>query len=31
MDVIDKIAAVDTDEADWPLKNIFIKKVEIID
>lgn len=31
MDVIDKIAAVDTDEADWPLKNIYIKKVEIID
>lgn len=31
MDVIDKIAAVDTDEADWPLKNIFIRKVEIIE
>ncbi|GAA4239587.1 peptidylprolyl isomerase [Postechiella marina] len=31
MDVIDKIAAVDTDEADWPLKNIFIKNVEIIE
>lgn len=31
MDVVDKIAAVDTDEADWPLKNIFIKKVEIIE
>ena len=30
MDVIDKIAAVDTDEADWPLRNIFIRKVEII-
>ena len=30
MEVIDKIAAVDTDEADWPLKNIFIRKVEII-
>jgi len=31
MEVIDKIAAVDTDEADWPLKNIYIKKVEIIE
>ncbi|MEP1488554.1 MAG: peptidylprolyl isomerase [Algibacter sp.] len=31
MDVVDKIAAVDTDEADWPLKNIWIKSVEIIE
>nr|WP_242132074.1 peptidylprolyl isomerase [Aestuariivivens marinum] len=31
MDVVDKIAAVDTDEADWPLKNIYIKNVEIIE
>ena len=31
MDVVDKIAAVKTDKADWPLKNIWIKKVEIID
>jgi cyclophilin family peptidyl-prolyl cis-trans isomerase len=31
MDVVDKIAAVDTDEADWPLQNIFIRKVEIIE
>ncbi|WP_194767091.1 peptidylprolyl isomerase [Tamlana sp. I1] len=30
MDVIDKIAAVETDDADWPLKNIYIRKVEII-
>ena len=30
MEVIDKIAAVNTDEADWPLQNIFIKKAEII-
>ncbi len=30
MDVVDKIAAVETDEADWPLKNIYIRKVEII-
>jgi len=31
MDVVDKIAAVDTDEADWPLQNIYIRKVEIIE
>lgn len=31
MDVVDNIAAVDTDEADWPLKNIYIRKVEIIE
>lgn len=31
MDVVDKIAAVETDDGDWPMKNIFIKKVEIID
>jgi len=31
MDVIDKIVAVETDEADWPLQNIYIKKVEIIE
>lgn len=31
MDVIDKIAAVDTDEADWPLRNIYIRNVEIIE
>lgn len=30
MDVVDKIAAVKTDEADWPLHNVFIKKAEII-
>lgn len=30
MSVIDKIASVKTDEADWPLQNIYIKKVEII-
>ncbi len=30
MDVIDKIAAVKTDKADWPLQNIYIRKVEII-
>jgi len=31
MDVIDKIAAVETDESDWPLSNIFIRNVEIIE
>ncbi len=31
MDAVDKIAAVKTDEADWPLKNIYIRKVEIIE
>lgn len=31
MEVIDKIAAVDTDDGDWPMKNIFIRNVEIIE
>jgi len=31
MDVVDKIAAVKTDETDWPLRNIFIRDVKIID
>ncbi|XMO85457.1 peptidylprolyl isomerase [Algibacter sp. AS12] len=31
MDVVDKIAAVETDDGDWPAQNIYIKKVEIID
>ena len=31
MDVVDKIAAQETDNSDWPLHNIYIKKVEIID
>ena len=31
MDVVDKIAAVDTDDGDWPSKNIYIRKVEIIE
>ncbi|MEW4925504.1 peptidylprolyl isomerase [Algibacter sp. 2305UL17-15] len=31
MDVVDKIAAVKTDEADWPLQNIYIKNVEILE
>lgn len=31
MDVVDKIAAVDTDKADWPLQNVYIRKVEILE
>ncbi|MEP3837104.1 MAG: peptidylprolyl isomerase [Algibacter sp.] len=31
MNVVDKIAAVETDDGDWPDKNIFIRNVEIID
>ncbi len=31
MDVVDKIAEVETDKGDWPLQNVYIKKVEIID
>lgn len=31
MEVIDKIAAVDTDDSDWPLQNVFIRKIEIIE
>ncbi|OBQ55857.1 peptidylprolyl isomerase [Tamlana sp. s12] len=31
MDVVDKIASVDTDSADWPNKNIYIRNVEIIE
>lgn len=31
MDVVDKIATVETDEGDWPLKTVFIKTVKIID
>lgn len=30
MDVVDKIASVATDKADWPHENIYIKKVEIL-
>ncbi len=30
MDVVDKIATQKTDVADWPLSNIYITKVEII-
>ncbi|MDO7171704.1 peptidylprolyl isomerase [Mariniflexile sp. AS56] len=30
MDVVDKIAAVESDDGDWPQRNIYIRKVEII-
>ncbi|PWK17265.1 peptidylprolyl isomerase [Xanthomarina spongicola] len=31
LEVVDKIAAQKTDVADWPLSNIYIEKVEIIE
>ena len=31
LDVADKIANVATDDADWPLKNVYIRRVEILD
>ena len=31
MEVVDKIANVKTDEGDWPLQNVYIRKVELID
>ena len=31
MDTVDKIAATPTDDLDWPLQNIYIKRVEIIE
>ena len=31
MDVVDKINSVKTDEGDWPLQNVYIRKVEIIE
>ncbi len=30
MDVVDEIAAQETDDSEWPLHNIYIRKVEII-
>tara|TARA_R110002012_G_scaffold319389_2_gene539746 strand:- start:130437 stop:131141 length:705 start_codon:yes stop_codon:yes gene_type:complete len=30
MDVVDEIAAQKTDDGDWPLRNVYITKVEII-
>lgn len=31
MDIVDKIAVVETDEGDWPIRNVYIDKVRIID
>lgn len=31
MEVVDEIANVETDEGEWPLKNVYIRKVELID
>ncbi|WP_411894414.1 peptidylprolyl isomerase [Winogradskyella sp. A2] len=31
MDIVDKINKVETDEGEWPLQNVYIRKVEIID
>ena len=31
MDVVDKIAAVDTDKSDWPQQNVYIKTVKILE
>lgn len=31
LEVADKIAEVDTDDADWPLLNIYIKEVKILE
>ncbi|MBU2950331.1 peptidylprolyl isomerase [Tamlana agarivorans] len=31
MDVVDKIAGVETDDADWPNQNIYIRDVKIIE
>ncbi|WP_223034130.1 peptidylprolyl isomerase [Hanstruepera marina] len=31
MNVVDEIAAQETDEGEWPLRNVYIKKVEIIE
>lgn len=31
MDVVDKIAQVKTDASEWPLHNVYIRKVEIIE
>lgn len=31
IEVVDKIAAVKTDEGDWPVHNVYIKSIEIIE
>lgn len=30
MDVVDKINAVETDGAEWPIRNVYIRKAEVI-
>lgn len=30
MDVVDSIAAVPTDASDWPLQNVYIRKIELL-
>ncbi|WP_248722320.1 peptidylprolyl isomerase [Seonamhaeicola sp. ML3] len=31
MEVVDKISNVETDDGEWPMRNVYIRKVEIID
>lgn len=31
LEVADKIAEVETDDADWPLQNVYIRRVEILE
>lgn len=31
MNIVDQIAKVPTDDADWPLRNVYIRQVEIIE
>ncbi|MFK7831708.1 MAG: peptidylprolyl isomerase [Winogradskyella sp.] len=31
MDVVDEISKVETDDGEWPIKNVFIKTVELIE
>lgn len=31
IEVADKIAKVETDDGDWPLRNVYIRRVEILD
>ena len=30
MEIVDIIASLPTDERDWPLNNVYINKVEIV-
>ena len=31
LEVCDKIAKVETDDGDWPLQNVYIRSVEILE